>query len=201
MTAAPVPAPGPVPAPRLPDGLDTPCLVVDLDVVEANASRLQATLDGRGVRLRPHVKTHKSVALARMQLDAGARGLTVGTLGEAEVFAAAGLADLFVAYPIWAVGAKAGRLRALHDAIDLSVGVDSVAAAERLAAAVAGASRPLRVVIELDSGGHRTGVGAPADVVGLARAATGLGLAVIGVFTHGGHSYAAPGAAAAGCRG
>ncbi|MFI5225610.1 MAG: alanine racemase [Candidatus Limnocylindrales bacterium] len=185
-----------VPAPRLPDGLDTPCLVVDLDVVEANASRLQAALDTRGVRLRPHVKTHKSVALARMQLEAGARGLTVGTLGEAEVFAAAGLTDLFVAYPIWAVGTKAGRLRALHDAIDLSVGVDSVAAAERLAAAVAGSSRPLRVVIELDSGGHRTGVGAAADVVGLARAATGLGLSVIGVFTHGGHSYGAIGVAA-----
>jgi D-serine deaminase-like pyridoxal phosphate-dependent protein len=193
MTAGPVTAP----APRLPDGLDTPCLVVDLDVVEANASRLQSALDAREVRLRPHVKTHKSVALARTQLVRGARGLTVGTLGEAEVFAAAGLSDLFVAYPVWAVGTKAGRLRALHDAIDLSVGVDSVAAAERLAAAVAGSPRPLRVVIELDSGGRRTGVGAAEDVVGLARAATGLGLKVMGVFTHGGHAYAAPDAAAA----
>ncbi|HYC06469.1 MAG TPA: alanine racemase, partial [Candidatus Binatia bacterium] len=183
-----------VPVPVLPADLDTPCLVVDLDVVEANAARLQADLDARGVALRPHVKTHKSVALAKIQLEAGAGGLTVGTLGEAEVFAAAGLTDLFVAYPVWAVGAKAGRLRALHDATGLAVGLDSVAGAERLAAAVAGSRRPLRVLVEVDSGGHRTGVGGPDEAVVVAGAARALGLSVEGVFTHGGHSYARPGA-------
>ena len=181
-----------VPVPDLPGGLQTPCLVVDLDVVERNARRLQEELNRRGVRLRPHVKTHKSVALARLQLESGATGLTVGTLGEAEVMAAAGLNDLFLAYPLWAEGAKAARLRALHEAIGLIVGVDSRAGAERFAAAVAGTKRPLRVVIELDSGGHRTGAGSPEGAAAIALAARDLGLQVQGVFTHGGHSYASP---------
>lgn len=178
--------------PAIPAGLDTPCLVVDLDVVEANVRRLQAELDGRGVRLRPHAKTHKSVALSRIQLQAGAAGLTVGTLGEAEVFAAAGLTDLFVAYPVWAVGPKVARIRELHDAIGVIVGFDSVAGAERLAAAVAGSRHSLRVRLEIDSGGHRTGVGSPQVAADVARAAVELGLAVEGVFTHGGHGYAGP---------
>ncbi len=181
-----------VPVPGLPAGLQTPCLVVDLEVVERNAGRLQDELDRRGVRLRPHVKTHKSVALARIQIAAGATGLTVGTLGEAEVMAAAGFTNLFLAYPLWAEGAKAARLRALHEAIGLIVGVDSLAGAERLAAAVAGTKGPLRVVIELDSGGHRTGAGSPEDGVAVALAARDLGMQVEGVFTHGGHSYAGP---------
>lgn len=178
--------------PVMPAGLDTPCLVVDLDVVEANARRLQTAMDSRGVRLRPHAKTHKSVALGRLQLEEGAAGLTVGTLGEAETFAAAGLTDLFVAYPIWAVGPKATRLRAVHDVSDLAVGFDSVAGAERLAAAVAGSDRPLRVRLEIDSGGHRSGVGSPQRAADIARAAMDLGLVVDGIFTHGGHGYAGP---------
>jgi D-serine deaminase-like pyridoxal phosphate-dependent protein len=182
--------------PPLPAALDTPALVVFVDRVAANIERLQGSLDSRGVRLRPHAKTHKSVRIARMQLEAGAAGLTVGTLGEAEVFALAGLRDLFVAYPVWAEGPKASRLRALHDAVDVRVGVDSAAGAERLGAAVAGSSRPLRVLVELDSGGHRTGVATPGDAVQVAIAASRAGLDVEGVFTHGGHSYR-PGAAGA----
>jgi D-serine deaminase-like pyridoxal phosphate-dependent protein len=181
----------PLPSPFMPDGLDTPCLVVDLDVAEANARRLQAALDARNVRLRPHVKTHKSVALGRLQLELGASGLTVGTLGEAETFAAAGMTDLFVAYPVWAVGPKAERLRALHLGADLAVGIDSVAGAERLAAAVAGSPRPLRVRVEIDPGNRRTGV-APDRAADIARAATELGLVVEGVFSHAGHGYAGP---------
>jgi D-serine deaminase-like pyridoxal phosphate-dependent protein len=181
-------------APALPAGLETPCLVVDLDVVEGNARRLQEALDGRGVRLRPHAKTHKSVAIAYIQMDQGASGLTVGTLGEAEVMAAAGLTNLFLAYPLWAEGAKAGRLRDLHERAEFSVGLDSVDGAERLAAAVRGIPRRLRVLVEVDSGGHRTGVGSADAAAGLARAATDLGLEVEGVFTHGGHSYADPAA-------
>lgn len=181
-----------MPVPTLPQGLDTPCLVVDLDVVEANARRLQGAMDGRDVRLRPHVKTHKSIALARIQLTAGAAGLTVGTLGEAETFAAAGLTNLFLAYPLWAVGPKAARLRALHETAELIVGIDSVAGAERLAAATAGSARPLLVRVEIDSGGRRTGVASPDVAASVARAAQDLGLLVEGVFTHGGHAYAGP---------
>jgi len=185
----------------LPIGLDTPRLVVDVDRVTANIRRLQGELDARRIALRPHAKTHKSVAIGRMQLEAGARGLTVGTLGEAETFVDAGIDDVFIAYPIWAEGPKAARLRALHEASPgLRVGIDSVAGARRLAAAVAGAAggRRLRVLVELDPGLHRTGVASPEAAVDVARAARAAGLDVDGVFTHGGHGYRPGGAGPAG---
>jgi D-serine deaminase-like pyridoxal phosphate-dependent protein len=184
-------------APILPAGLDTPAIVIDLDIVERNARRLADALAARGIALRPHAKTHKSVRLARLQLAAGARGITVGNLGEAEVFAAGGIDDLFIAYPIWAEGPKAARLRVLHDmeSLRLRVGFDSIAGAERLAAAVAGSRRRLPVMLELDPGNRRTGT--PVEHAGeIAEAARDLGLEVVGVFTHGGHAYA-PGAAEA----
>jgi D-serine deaminase-like pyridoxal phosphate-dependent protein len=183
--------------PLLPAELDTPCLVVDLDVVEANARRLAGELDARGVRLRPHTKTHKSIRLAQLQLEAGASGITVGNLGEAEVMAAGGIDDLFVAYPVWAAGPKAARLRALNDTVRrFAVGVDSIPGAERLAAAVAGSSRPLRVLVEVDPGNGRTGV-APGRAADIALAARSLGLGIAGVFAHGGHAYAGRDAAGA----
>ncbi len=187
----------PIPLPSLPPGLDTPGLVVFMDRVRANIEGLQRDLDARGIALRPHTKTHKSVRLARMQVEAGAAGLTVGTLGEAEVFAAAGLRDLFLAYPLWADGPKAARLRALRETADVSVGVDSIGGAERLGAAVAGGRQPLRVLVEVDSGGHRTGAASPGEAVQVAIAATHAGLRVDGVFTHGGHGYRPAGAGAA----
>ena len=193
------PAPDPIVAPTLPAGVDTPAVVIDLDIVERNAHRLGDALAARGIALRPHAKTHKSVALGRLQLEAGARGLTVGNLGEAEVFAAGGIDDLFIAYPVWADGPKAARLRALHEmeGLHLIVGFDSIAGAERLAAAVAGSRRPLEVMLELDPGNRRTG--APVQAAGLiAAAARNLGLDVRGVFTHGGHAYRPGGAEPAG---
>ena len=178
-------------APPLPASIDTPALLIDLDVAERNSRRLAAELSSRGITLRPHAKTHKSIGLARLQLDTGAKGITVGNLGEAEVFADRGIDDLFLAYPIWADGPKARRLRVLHDryGLRLIVGFDSVGGAERLAAAVAGSDRALRVMLELDPGNRRTGV-LPDDAATVARAAMDLGLVVMGLFTHGGHAYA-----------
>jgi D-serine deaminase-like pyridoxal phosphate-dependent protein len=178
-------------APGLPGGVDTPTLVVDLDIVERNAARLASEMRDRGLALRPHAKTHKSPELGRIQLEHGAVGLTVGNLGEADVFADAGFTDLFIAYPIWAVGPKASRLRALHErsGLDLSVAFDSIEGAERLAAAVAGARRPLRVLLELDPGNRRTGA-RPDHAGSIAAAVRRIGLDVRGLFTHGGHGYA-----------
>lgn len=186
-----------VEGPFIPPDIDTPSLVVELDVVDANNRRLIDHLSARGVALRPHAKTHKSVGIARMQLEAGARGITVGTLGEAEILAGAGIDDIFLAYPLWAVGPKAARLRALHERSPISVGIDSVVGAERLAGAVAGVGPPLRVLVEIDSGGHRTGVGTPEVARSVAEGARALGLDVVGVFTHGGHGYIGPDARSA----
>jgi D-serine deaminase-like pyridoxal phosphate-dependent protein len=180
----------------VPRGLDTPCLVIDLDRVEANITRLQAELDSAGVALRPHFKTHKLVPIARMQLEAGAAGITTGTLGEAEVLADAGIDDIFVAYPVWAAGPKGARLRSLHERVRLAVGIDSADGARALAAAARGTARPLDVLVELDAGIRRTGVASPDEAVRVATAARATGLRVRGVFTHGGHSYAGPDAAA-----
>ena len=184
------------PRPFIPPDIDTPALVVDLDVVDANNRRLLDHLAARGIALRPHAKTHKSVAIARLQLEAGARGITVGTLGEAEVFAGAGIGDLFLAYPLWAVGPKAARLRAVHERSPIAVGVDSVGGVERLAAAVAGLRPALQVLVEVDSGGRRSGIGSAMAVADVAVSARKLGLVVAGVFTHAGHGYAGPDARA-----
>lgn len=173
-----------------PGRFDTPCLVVDLDVVSSNIRRMQANMTARGTALRPHAKTHKSVEVARRQVAAGARGLTVGTLGEAEIFAAAGLTDLFLAYPIWATESKASRLRALAERCSLLVGIDSEAGVKQLAAAIDGRSLA-GVVIEVDSGGRRTGV-TPNLAGAVAVAADRAGHQVVGLFTHGGHAYAGP---------
>jgi D-serine deaminase-like pyridoxal phosphate-dependent protein len=180
-------------APLLPSDLDTPALVIDLDIVERNARRMAQALAHAGVALRPHVKTHKSVALARLQIEHGAAGITVGTLGEAEVMADGGITDIFLAYPVWAAAAKAHRLRALAErsGLTFAVGFDSVAGAHQLASAMAGSPARLRVVLEIDSQYGRTGV--PADRAGeVAAAAQQAGLEVIGAFTHGGHSYYGP---------
>ena len=94
-------------------GLDTPVVVVDLDRVDARIAAMAGAMRERGIALRPHVKTHKSLEFARRQVAAGAVGLTVATIGEAEVFADAGFEDIFIAYPVIARGPKAVRLARL----------------------------------------------------------------------------------------
>lgn len=181
-------APGPL------GGVETPALLLDLDVMEANLASMAAYLRERGIRLRPHTKTHKSVEIARRQIAHGAAGITVATIGEAETFAASGINDIFIAYPVFASGAKAARLAELARRVRLRVGVESAAGAQALHRALGGAGSavPAEVLIEIDSGQHRTGV-PPAAVGELAAACRSLGLDVTGVFTHGGHAYARPG--------
>jgi D-serine deaminase-like pyridoxal phosphate-dependent protein len=179
----------------LPKEIDTPAVVVDLDVVEHNVATMAAEMARRGVRLRPHAKTHKSIPIARLQLEAGATGLTVGTLGEAEVFAAAGFDDIFIAYPIWASAGKGERIRSLAEAVRLSIGVDSPEGATRLGEAVRGVAARPEILIEVDSGELRTGVTSAEAAVETAHAARAAGLFVRGVFTHGGHAYQSPAAA------
>jgi D-serine deaminase-like pyridoxal phosphate-dependent protein len=172
-------------APLSPD-LQTPCLVVDRDVLDGNLVAMASRARDDGVALRPHAKTHKCVEIARRQLALGAVGLTVATVGEGEVFADAGCTDVFIAYPLWAAGARGRRLRALAGRVALRVGIDSSEGVEVLSRALAGTEA--EVVVEVDSGHHRTGV-APALAGQVAVAARRSGLRVAGVFTFPGHGY------------
>ena len=171
----------------LPD-FATPCLVVDEGVLRRNIQEMADLATGLGVALRPHAKTHKSPAIADLQLQAGAVGLTVATLSEALVFAEAGVRDLFIAYPLWVDATKGPLLRRLEElGIDLTVGCDSAESAEQIARHSSDPSR-IKVLVEVDSGQHRSGVAA--ETAGsLARAVLSAGLDVRGVFTFPGHSY------------
>ena len=164
----------------------TPALLVDRNILDRNIARMAESARSRGLSLRPHAKTHKCLEIARRQLDAGARGLTVATVSEAEVFADAGFDDLFVAYPLWVDTARGARLRALADRVRLTVGLDSETGVRQL---VERAGTAIGVFVEIDSGHHRTGV-RPERAGTVASAAREAGLHVLGVFTFPGHSYA-----------
>lgn len=178
--------------------LETPRVLVDAGRLRRNVTRMAEAARAAGVRLRPHAKTHKIPEVGRLQLQAGAAGLSVAKASEAEVFAAAGAADLFIAFPV--VGSDKGRrLVALSERVRLAVGVDSVEGARTLAAPFVDAGRRLDVLVKVDVGFHRVGV-RPADAPLLAlRLAETNGLRVRGVFTHAGHAYLqdSPGAVAA----
>ena len=95
--------------------IDTPAPIVLVDVMQGNIDRMQSFADQHNLDVRPHVKTHKCVEIGRRQVEAGAVGITAGNVGEAEVFAAAGFDDIFLAYPIWAAGTKKSRIRRLAE--------------------------------------------------------------------------------------
>src|SRR6266481_4948065 len=161
--------------------LDTPALLVDLDVMEGNIARIIATCRAHGVAWRPHTKAHKTPEIAQMQLAAGAIGVTCAKLGEAEVMAAAGIRDILVANQI--VGSiKIGRLVELADRADAIVCVDSIENLTELDAAFTRANKRLRVAIEVDIGMNRAGVEPGAPVVAFAREiANRPGLRSVGV--------------------
>jgi D-serine deaminase-like pyridoxal phosphate-dependent protein len=164
---------------------DTPYLAVDRTILDRNLTTMARSAEKRGLALRSHAKTHKCVEIARRQVALSGGGLTLATVAEAEVFADAGFTDVFLAYPVIASGPRARRLRALAERVTLRVGVDSADGAALLAAAVPG----LEVLVEVDSGHHRTGV-LPDHAGDVASAARAAGLQVAGVFTFPGHSYA-----------
>lgn len=146
--------------------LSTPIPVVDLDRLEHNLDRMASYAATHGLGLRPHVKTHKSPAVARQQIARGAVGLTCATLRELEVMSDVS-GDLLLAYPPVGSG-KADRLMGLASATQITVAVDSAAVIEELATAARRAARPVRILIEIDMGLHRVGVTTPADAVALA---------------------------------
>ncbi|MCP4136652.1 MAG: amino acid aldolase [bacterium] len=137
--------------------LDTPALIVDLDKMERNIRTWQEAIGAEGVSLRPHVKTHKIPEIALMQLKAGAGGITVAKVSEAEVFASAGIRDIFIAYPVigkqkWEKAAHLARFN------KIIVGVDSETGARGLSKAAAIAGSVIRVRVEINMGQNRSGV-------------------------------------------
>ena len=172
------------------EDLPTPAVLVDLDILERNIARQAERARAAGIRLRPHAKTHKCPEIARMQLTAGAAGISLAKTSEAEVFAAAGFNDIFIAYPIVGL-AKAERLLALSDRLRLAVGTDSVEGAQALGRVFHAAGRRLEVQLKIDVGYHRVGV-LPEDAVGIAlRLADLPGISLRGIFTHAGQVYQA----------
>ncbi|KAA2237952.1 D-TA family PLP-dependent enzyme [Salinarimonas soli] len=173
-------------AERIAREFGTPAVVIDLDRVERNIARLQAACDGVGVANRPHIKTHKSPVIARMQRDAGARGITCQKLGEAEVMAQAGLDDILISYNILGEH-KLDRLGALlRSGTRVTVAADNPVTVAGLPRAAAAAERPLRVVVECDTGQKRAGVETPAEAVALARDIAGRpGLVFAGLMLYG----------------
>ncbi len=174
--------------------LPTPFVAVDRARMLANIEAMATRTRELGMTLRPHAKTHKSAAIARRQVQAGAVGLTVATVGEAEAFARYGFDDLFIAFPLWVDADRAHRLGHLLEAATVRVGVDSTEAIDHVKSL---AGERLSVLVEIDSGHRRSGV-EPADAGRIAAAAAAAGLRVDGVFTFPGHAYAAgaPGRAA-----
>jgi D-serine deaminase-like pyridoxal phosphate-dependent protein len=153
---------------RLED-LETPVPVIDIDVVARNLTRWQARADALGLANRPHIKTHKLVALAKAQTGLGAKGITVQKLGEAEVMADAGISDLLLTFNI--VGRhKLERLAALARRTEIKVVADNIEMLEGLSAAAASSGRGLAVMVECDTGAGRNGVQMPEAALRLAQA-------------------------------
>lgn len=176
--------------------LPTPCLVLDTGRMERNIARLRRKLTDMGAQMRPHLKTAKSVEIARMLMDSPRGPATVSTLQEAAQFAEAGVRDLV--YAVGLAPAKLSRVLALRaQGVDLTVLLDTVEQAEAVAAASREAGAPIPALIEIDCDGHRSGV-LPTDRERLHAIGHALqkGAALRGVLTHAGGSYSACGIAA-----
>ena len=168
--------------------LDTPAILLDLDVVEANIARMAAFANRAGLSLRPHVKTHKSLAMARRQLEAGAAGLCVATASEATVMARSGASDILLAYPL--VGRrKLERVTGLIGNSVLTLVTDSAEVTDGYRGLARHAGRTVPVLVEVDTGMNRAGAD-PRSVVKIASdVARGDGLEFCGILTHAGHAH------------
>ncbi|NNE34898.1 MAG: D-TA family PLP-dependent enzyme, partial [Rhodothermales bacterium] len=175
------------------ENLSTPCLLIDRRRLEANLGAMQQIAMENGVGLRPHTKTHKSIDLARMQLDLGATGLTVAKTGEAEVFVEAGFEDVRIAYTV--IGNdKYARIVRLMEKARVSFCVDTIEGARLASAFFSERDITAQVLIEVDTGYGRCGV--RWDDVESVRFVDHVsklpGLDVVGILTHAGHAYRGP---------
>lgn len=171
--------------------IDTPSLVLDIDILKANVNELLKICHAHGVSLQPHAKTHRTPEIGLLQQELGCDGLCVAKVGEAEGFASAGVKKITVAYPV--IGAsKVERARILSTSIDLTLAVDSVAGAKSIGEVFAAHSQVCSVLLIIDTGLGRDGV-LPADAPKIAQTINAVpGVKVVGVMTHEGTVYGAP---------
>lgn len=164
------------------DDVPTPAIVIDPQTVDRNIRRLADYTKEHGIGLRPHIKTHKSLHMARMQLEAGAIGLTCAKVGEAEVMAELG-AEILLAYPALDPG-RTGRVAELAKKVKMIVAVDSALAAENLSGAATAADSELGILVDIDAGFGRTGVQTPQEALAIAQRVDQLpGVRLDGLFT------------------
>lgn len=174
------------------DQLETPAVVVDLDILEANIARLAAYTQNHGLRLRPHTKTHKIPKIARMQAQAGAQGITVAKSQEAEVMANAGLDGILLAYPIFGEQ-KLRRLATLASKTSISIAIDSGVTAAAISEAAQAVGSKIDVLVEIDVGMRRCGVASATEVEDLAKTIDLLpGVSFAGLNLYPGHIWAPP---------
>ena len=150
------------------EDLETPAVVVDLDVMEENIRSLSDYCRRNGLELRPHTKTHKIPAIANMQIQSGCHGITVAKVGEAEVMAGAGLDNILVAYPVLGE-TKLERLAKLAQNRRITVSLDSLEVAQGISEAAKKANALIPILIEYDMGMHRCGVQSVEAFVQLAQ--------------------------------
>jgi D-serine deaminase-like pyridoxal phosphate-dependent protein len=171
------------------DALRTPAVLIDRWRALRNLDRMQAEANAHGIRLRPHSKTHKSPLVARWQLERGAVGICCAKLGEAEVFADAGITDIRLPYPL--SPANADRVAALSNRTHLSFIVDHPAVARQWSEALVRRAKQIDVLVKVDVGFHRCGIDPSAtDAVTMIRGVAALpGVRLKGLLSHAGHAY------------
>ena len=168
------------------DSLPTPAMVVNVPQVKRNIAKLNDYTREHGITFRPHTKTHKTKFFAKMQIDGGAKGLTVAKVGEGEVMAEV-CDDLFLAYPALDAG-RTGRIAELAKSVTMRVGVDSKLAVDRIAEAARAAGSTVGLLADLDVGMHRTGVQSPEAFVELSKYIDSTkGVRYDGMMTYPGH--------------
>ncbi len=173
------------------DQIDTPALLIDVDITAENIADMQRRADRLGVALRPHIKTHRMTHFAKAQVAQGAAGIACAKIGEAEVMAQAGITDIFIANEV--VGTmKYERLKALHRQITIRSGVDSAFQIDQIDAVFAGEERPFEVLIEFEVGENRSGVITHDQLTDLVKhILTKKHVRLRGIFSHEGHTYKA----------
>jgi D-serine deaminase-like pyridoxal phosphate-dependent protein len=168
--------------------LPTPQVLIDRRRAVDNIDRVQAMADAAGVRLRPHAKTHKSPFVARWQMARGAVGICCAKIGEAEVFADAGIDNIRLPYPV--NPSNATRLIPLLDLAEISIIVDHLGVARGWSDAMQRARRTLDVLVKVDVGFHRCGIDPNGDPIGFIKSVASLpGLRLRGLLSHAGHAY------------